>query len=139
MAQSQILIEGYTRNELVSFDGLETLVVTGEPIVFRVGSAEVLGQFSKKQDVLTAELSVVEDGGDGVLIALIGAIELWSRSNGIVAIEWIVYATNCAAPNPKLTRVLNGLGFTLRRLDNGADCFWRRVSVNDTLLRRHPR
>ncbi len=136
MARSPLLIEGYTRDELVAFDDLDALVINGEPIVFRVGSADVLGQFSQTDSVLTAELAVVENGGEGVLPALIDAVERWSRAHGIGAIEWIVYATDCAQPNPKLSRVLELLGFVVRTLDNGAECYWRRVSTNDTMLRR---
>lgn len=52
-------------------------------------------------------------------------------------IEWIVYAINCTEPNPKLSRVLDRLGFAVRQLDNGSEGYWLRVSTNDTLLRRH--
>ena len=137
MVPSQILIEGYTKDELIAFDDLGALVLTGEPMVFRVGSAEVLGQFSTDQGVLKAQLAVVEGGGDGVLVALIDAIEIWSKSNDVTAIEWVVHAADCAEPNPKLLRVLERLGFTIRRLETGTECFWRRVSTNDSLLRRH--
>lgn len=75
MTRSQILIEGYTKDELVAFGDLEALAINGEPIVFRVGTADVLGQFSRHEDVLIAELAVVEGGGDGVLVALIDAVE----------------------------------------------------------------
>ena len=139
MAQSRILIEGYTRDELAAFDDLEALVLNGEPIVFRIGSANVLGQFSRDDSVLTAEVAVVENGGEGVLPALIDAVERWSRAHGVGAIEWIVYATDCAEPNPKLTSVLERLGFIIRILDNGAQGYWRRVSANDTMLRLEPR
>ncbi len=139
MAQSPILIEGYTRDELVTFEDLEALVLNGEPITFRVGSADVHGQFSRDSTVLRAELAVVENGGEGVLPALIDAVELWSRANGVAAIEWIVYATDCAQPIPKLTRVLDRLGFVVRTLEYGSEGYWRRVSANDTMLRRRAR
>ena len=137
MGRREILIEGYTAEELIAIDDLEALVVTGDPIIFRVGSAEVLGEFSRIGDVLTVELAVVEAGGEGILIALANAVERWSRSQPIVAIEWIVYATDCAEPNPKLTRILTRLGFDLCRRANGSDCFRRQVSTNDSVVRRN--
>ena len=135
MARNNILIEGCTVDELIAIDELEALVVTGDPIIFCVGSAEVLGEFSRAGDVLTVELAVVEAGGEGILITLVDAVERWSRSR-VAAIEWIVYATDCAEPNPRLIRVLTRFGFELHSRDKAADCYRRRVSVNDSILRR---
>lgn len=115
---------------------LEEFVVIDEPISFRVGQAEVLAQFSRKDRQLCVELAVVENGGDGVLPALINVVEARARSTDLVAIEWIAYATDCAVPNPKLTRVLERLDFEITTTGKGVRCYARRVSTNDSLLRR---
>ncbi|MGE0490991.1 MAG: hypothetical protein AB7S38_17420 [Vulcanimicrobiota bacterium] len=37
-----------------------------------------------------------------------------ARRRELERIEWVVYAVHCAKPNPKLRRVLEGLGFTIQ-------------------------
>ncbi len=89
------------------------------------------------ETTLTVELAVVDNGGEGVLVTLIEAIETKARQNDVVFIEWIVYALNCAQPNPKLRRVLNHFGFEEKHLKNGSYGLYKRTSTNDSLLRRH--
>lgn len=127
------LIDGFTPDELLALSGIDELAITDGPITFRVGSSEVLAQFSLTDKVLRVEIAVVEGGGDGVLNSLIRVIERGARSRDIIAIDWVVYATNCADPNPKLTSVLDRLGFELGKLENGADCYRLRLSVNQRL------
>lgn len=136
MKRKAILIDGLTAAELAAMPDLEEFVVIDEPISFRVGQAEVLAQFSRQDRQLRVELAVIESGGEGVLPALIEVIEARARRTGLTAIEWIAYATDCAVPNPKLTRVLERLGFEISMTDKGARCYARRVSTNDSLLRR---
>jgi hypothetical protein len=42
----QIDIEGYTANEILDLpdEQLDALVLSGEPLVFRAGTAEILGE-----------------------------------------------------------------------------------------------
>ena len=136
MPASNILIEGLTPDELIAFDDLETLVATGQPIIFKVGSAEVLAEFSIEDKMLNAKFSVVDSGGEGVLPTLISVIEKSGVKHGMIAIEWWIYARNCAVPNPKLVRILERLGFQIRQLPNGSECYWLRTSTNETLRRQ---
>lgn len=138
MPRTSILIEGMTPDELVALDELEELAVTGEPIAVRVGSADVLAQFSIEERTLRVELAVIENGGEGVLPTLISVIERSAAARGLVAIEWWVYARDCAVPNPKLERVLHRYGFEIRETPAGAECYWQRKSINDELRRRRP-
>ncbi|MDH3740179.1 MAG: hypothetical protein OER56_01160 [Hyphomicrobiales bacterium] len=136
MPASPILIEGLTPDEIIDLEELEDLAVIGEPIIVRVGSAEVLAQFSIEDKTLNAELCVVDKGGEGVLKTLIAVIEKAAARRGVTAIEWWVYARNCAVPNPKLMRVLELLGFEVRDLAGGSQCYWQRKSINDSVLLR---
>ena len=135
MTGSKILIEGLTPEELISLDDLEGYVATGKPIIFKVGSAEALAQFSIQEKILKVEFAVVEHGGEGVLPTLIRVIERSAISQGISAIEWCVYARNCAVPNPKLEKLLNKLGFVVRKNGEGSEFYWKRKSTNSSLRR----
>jgi len=136
MATSPILIEGLTPDELIALDELEALAATGKPIVFRIGSAEVLAGFSILDRVLDAQLSVIENGGEGILMALIGVIEKSVASRDIIVIEWSVYARNCATPNPKLERILLMADFEIREYGGGVEFYWQRRSTNRPLRHR---
>lgn len=131
-----ILIEGATVEELVRMPELEEIVFVGEPITFRVGQANILAEFSTDGACLCVELAVVENGGEGVLPVLVQAVERRARAQGLAAIEWIAYATDCAVPNPKLTRVLERLGFENFTTKTGANCLRRRTSTNESLMKR---
>jgi hypothetical protein len=136
MPRRQILIEGLTPEELLNFEELESLAVTGSPLVFRIGSADILAEFSIEEQTLKVELAVAENGGEGVLLPLISVIERSAVKRGLVAIEWWVYARNCTVPNPKLERVLMRLGFEVRETPTGSECYWLRKSTNASLRQR---
>lgn len=136
MPKLALLIDGIKPNELVKLDDLEAYALAGRPIVFSVGSAEVLAEFSKSGKVLSVEIAVVEQGGEGVLPVLIDTIEKAALMRDFSAIEWSVLARNCSTPNPKLMRVLERLSFEVRQLDGGPEHYWQRRSTNDSLLRR---
>lgn len=137
MNTSNIQIEGLNPEDLISLEDLEGYVLVGRPIVFSIGSAEILAEFSKADDVLFVEIAVVERGGEGVLPTLIRTIERSALARGFVAIEWSIYARNCAVPNPKLEKVLRHLNFEIRKTKASGEYYWKRVSTNDSLLRRH--
>lgn len=130
----EVLIEGLTPSELLELPELEELVVGVQTIVFRIGSAEVLAEFSAVDRALQVELAVVEDGGEGVLPVLVDLIERASRRHRYSTIEWVVYARNCATPNKKLERVLSKLGFEIRL--EPLEHYHRRSSANESLLAR---
>lgn len=139
MPKREILIDGIKPSELLNLDDLEAFALTDRPIVFSVGQAEVLAEFSKSGKVLAVEIAVVEQGGEGVLPVLIDTIERAALMREFNAIEWSVLARNCSTPNPKLMRVLESIGFEVRQLDSGSEFYWQRRSTNDSLLRRASR
>ena len=113
-----VLLEGYTPETLLqlSEEELRAFVFTDEPLVFRAGSAEVLGQFQVKEGRLVVELAQIDGGGEGVLQTLWSLTERYARTRGLASVEWIVHAVHCAHPNLKLRRVLDRLGFTVREV-----------------------
>lgn len=60
-----VTIEGMTPEEFLALPDrdFQTLVLTGEPVAFRAGSAEVLGQFEVREQRLVIELAHI-DGGE---------------------------------------------------------------------------
>ena len=46
-----------------------------------------------------------------------------AERRGLKEIEWLVYATNCAKPNPKLKRVLERSGYTVATDDKRGDLY----------------
>ena len=49
-----ILIEGYTAEEILSLspEQLKKFVFTGKPLVFKAGSAQILGEFTLRDNLL---------------------------------------------------------------------------------------
>lgn len=111
-----ILIEGYSPEEILALphEQIEAFVFTNTPLVFKAGSAEVLGEFRLLTDRLVVELAHIDGGGEGVLPTLWVLTERYAAFRGLKCVEWIVHALNCAKPNPKLRRVLEGRGFTVQ-------------------------
>jgi len=136
MEKAKILIEGLEPDELISLEKLEAYAVAGRPIVISIGAAKVLAEFSIREQVLHVEIAVVEQGGEGVLPVLINVIERAALLRNFVTIEWSVLARNCAAPNPKLMKVLEQIRFEVRQTEGGSEYYWQRLSTNDSLLRR---
>src|SRR5205823_2278672 len=118
MARPPIRIEGYTPEEILALpvDQVEALALTGRPIVFRAGSAEVLGEFRIEGERLVVELAQIEGGGEGVLPALWLLAERYACLRGLRTVEWIVHALHCARPNPKLRPLLERRGFVVREI-----------------------
>jgi hypothetical protein len=114
--ENTVLLEGYTADEILSLPDalLDAIALSGEPTVFRFGTAEVLGSFQIDGTQLIVELAQIEGGGEGVLPALWVLTERYARQRGLSAVEWIVHAVNCAKPNPKLRRVLVRRGFQVQ-------------------------
>ena len=127
----QITIEGYTPDEILALPAadIEALVITGEPMAFTMGTAQILGEFRLTDDCLTIELAHIEGGGEGVLPTLWVLVERWARLREIGAIEWIVYATNCANPNPKLRPLLERRGFEVRDVPERGVAYYRLLKL----------
>ena len=106
-------IEGLSPDALLALpdDELEVLVLHSEPTVFRTGTAKILGAFRREGDRLVVVLCHIDGGGEGVLMTLWLLARRYARSRHLAAVEWIVQAVTCAAPNPKLRRTLDRRGF----------------------------
>jgi hypothetical protein len=125
MVQRIVTIEGFTPDEILSVPDvdLDAWVFSATPIVFRAGTAEVLGQFQVVESRMTAELAHIDGGGEGVLPTLTMVLRRIAARRGLKEIEWLVYATNCAKPNPKLRRVLERSGYTVASDEKRGDLY----------------
>jgi hypothetical protein len=134
----EITFDGMTADAILqmSDEELRALVFTGRPVVFRVGSAQVLGQFSLADDRLIVELAQIEGGGEGVLPALWTTTERYALGRGFSQIEWIVHAIHCAKPNLKLRRVLVRRGFEIRDVSGIGEAYYYLHAVPPS--RPHP-
>ena len=114
--RKEILFDGFSEEEILGLpvEQIEGLVLTGQPMVFRAGSATVLGEFRREKDRLVVELAQIEGGGEGVLVSLGSLVKRYARLHRIETVEWIIHAVTCAKPNLKLRRVLDRRGFTVR-------------------------
>ncbi len=126
-----ITVEGYTIEGLLSLDRVEfeALIFTSAPIVFHVGSATVLAEFTRDRTLLKVRLAHIDAGGEGVLRSVWQLSRLYARGNDIDSIEWIVDAVNCAEPNLKLRRILTARGFEVRELSESEPVYWLKVEV----------
>ena len=114
--RKEIFFDGFSDDEILGLpaEQIEALVVNGQPMVFRAGSATVLGEFRRDKDRLVVELAQIEGGGEGVLVSLGSLLQRYTRLQRIETVEWIVHAVTYATPNLKLRRVLDRRGFTVR-------------------------
>lgn len=124
MPTPAVTIDGFHPDELLALPGdeLDALVVCGRPLVFRVGTAEVLARFWVDGGTLVLELGHIDGGGEGVLPTLAVVAERYARGRGLVAVDWRVHALNCARPNTKLRRVLERRGFRVADVPGTGPC-----------------
>ncbi|WP_083438011.1 hypothetical protein [Caldimonas brevitalea] len=129
---SQVLLEGYTVDEILELpnDELEAIVLRDEPLVFKAGTANLLGRFKVAADTLVMELAHVDGGGEGALPSLASLARQYALREGLSFIEWRVHAVHCARPNLKLRRVLERRGFTVQDLPGTGECYRLRISMN---------
>jgi hypothetical protein len=75
-----ILIEGLRPEEILQLpdEDLAALIAVG-PMVFKVGTADVLGQMRLGKDRLNIELAQIVGGGEGVLLTLSRLAEAFAR------------------------------------------------------------
>lgn len=80
-----IQISGFTSAEILGLadDDLRELVFCDEPLLFRIGTAEVLGEFRLEPDTVVLELTSVDGGGEGVLPSLASLAQRYARSRGL--------------------------------------------------------
>jgi hypothetical protein len=125
-----ILIEGFTTEEILALpdDYFDSYLVIGRPFIFRIGTANILGEFRQTSFRLTIELGHIDGGGEGVLPTLGRLIERYAHRRNFAEVEWIVHAVNCANPNPKLRRVLERSGFAIRTIEGSTDAYYKLVN-----------
>ena len=113
--RAHITIEGYTAAEILSLPDadVDRFVFGGEPIIIRLGSAMILGEFRRTATTLIVELAQIEGGGEGVLPTLWRLVHQYAEQRGLAQVEWIVHAVACAQPNLKLKRGLDARGFVV--------------------------
>ena len=122
----QIDIEGYSADEIFNLpdEQIDEFVLCGRPIVFRTGSAEILGEFKINDKSLIVELAQIDGGGEGVLPTLISLAQRYAKKRGLEKVEWIVHALNCAEPNLKLRRVMQRRGFEIVDIEGAGKVFY---------------
>ena len=119
MPRREVLFEGLTEDEILRLPAemVEELIVVGEPLVFRAGSATILGSFKISSSRLVIELAQIEGGGEGVLLSLGSIARRYAALRKLDSIEWIVHAVTCAKPNVKLRKVLKRRGFVIEEIE----------------------
>ena len=127
----QVLFEGYTVEEVLALptDELQAIVLRDEPLVFKAGSANMLGKFKVEGDSLLVELAHIDGGGEGALPSLAALASRFAKREGLSFVEWRVHAVHCATPNLKLRRVLERRGFVVREVAGVGECYWQRLPV----------
>ena len=119
-----VLIEGYSVEEILAFpnEELDRFVFCGEPIVFRAGTAEILGKFERTEDRVILELAHIDGGGEGALPAVGALASRYAAKEQLAFVEWRVHAVHCANPNPKLRHVLERRGFEIKEVEGIGEC-----------------
>jgi hypothetical protein len=122
----EVLFEGLREDEILNLpkETIEQLVLIGEPLVFRVGSAALLGSFKVEADRLVIELAQIEGGGEGVLLSLASLTRRYATLHGLSDVEWIVHAVSCSKPNLKLRRVLERRGFVVKQVGGVGEAYY---------------
>ena len=120
-----VLIEGYSIEEILALSNeeLDQFVFCGEPIVFKIGSAEILGKFDRDSDRVILELAHIDGGGEGALPTIGALASRYAQREDTEYVEWRIHAVNCANPNLKLRRVLERRGFTVKDIDGVGECY----------------
>ena len=114
--KDEILIDGLTTEELFSLvesSEYEEIIFTNQPVIFRAGSSQILGQFGISDSGLRIVLSHIEGGGEGVLLIIMNLFRKFAEQKGLKEICWVVHAVDCPKPNPKLARILVMKGFEI--------------------------
>ena len=114
----EIRIEGLSPDEILQLtdEEMDQLVLIGQPLVFRAGSSEILGEFKLQDGALVIELAQINGGGEGVLPLLGSLSRRYAKKRGLDRVEWVVHALNCAKPNLKLRRVMERRGFRIENI-----------------------
>ena len=125
MPRREVLFEGLSEQQILNLpqEELDKLILLGEPLVFRAGSAVLLGSFKIAGNRLVIELAQIEGGGEGVLVSLASLAKRYARLRKLSGVEWIVHAITCAKPNLKLRRVLEHRGFRIEEIEGIGEAY----------------
>lgn len=124
---SEIRIEGYLADEILGLpiEQLDALVLSGRPLVFHAGTAEILGEFKVKGESLVVELAHIDGGGEGVLPTLTSLAHKYAKKRGLKKVEWVVHALNCAKANLKLRRIMERKGFQIVDIEGVGKAYYQ--------------
>ncbi len=127
MERKPVTFDGRAPDELLAMpdEAIDALILCAEPLVFRAGTADVLGRFWVADGSLILELGHIDGGGEGVLPAIARLAERFAQQRRLTAIDWRVHAVTCARPNPKLRRVLERRGFMVADVPGSGVCYHR--------------
>jgi len=133
VARREVLFEGLREDEILELPKgtVEQLILLGEPVVFRVGSAMLLGSFKVAKKMLVVELAQIEGGGEGVLVSLASLARRYTKLHALSGVEWIVHAVSCAKPNLKLRRVPERRGFVIKQIPGVGEAYYLVDSVSE--------
>ena len=126
-----ILLEGYTIDEILSLsdEEIETWLLVDDPIIFRVGSAEILGKVEIVDSILVIELAQIDGGGEGVLRIIGTLASKYAHQRNLQYVDWIIHSLDCAQPNPKLNPMLDRAGFVIQDIPDKGKAYYRRMTV----------
>ncbi|UTW55981.1 hypothetical protein [Kordiimonas sp. SCSIO 12610] len=126
-----IEIEGAMLDEILKWpeEIYDALVLIDRPIVVKVGTAEVLGQFVIESNSLVIELAQIDGGGEGVLPAINRIARRIAGLKKVDYIDCIVHAVNCVDPNLKLRSHLLKTGFQIRDLPHKGEAYFKRITL----------
>lgn len=127
----KISFEGLSIDEILALPDIEIdgLVFDEDALVVRIGSSEVLGQFTKTENRLVLELAQIDGGGEGVLPALGALASRYAQKHNLTEIEWQVHAITCAKPNMKLRKLLVKRGFEIASLPTVGEVYHKIVTL----------
>ncbi|MCX4027666.1 hypothetical protein H0A36_11510 [Endozoicomonas sp. SM1973] len=127
----KIAIEGSSLKEVLNWPAeyFDSFVLVNKPIVFTIGSAEVLGQFAQKETELIVELAQIDGGGEGVLPTIAKVAKYIAKLKQLSAINCIVHAIDCAKPNLKLREHLEKTGFVITNIPGIGEAYYKKIIV----------
>jgi len=124
-------IEGESLKDILAWPEhyFDALVLIDDPIVLKIGTAEVLGQFAVTGDQLTVELAQIDGGGEGVLPAISRIAKRVAKIKSVKSINCIVHAINCAEPNLKLRAHLEKTGFEIENVPSKGTAYVKKINI----------
>jgi hypothetical protein len=135
--EKSILIDGMSEEELLELvkeKEYQEIIFMDEPIIFKAGTSEILGQFNKDATSMEIILSQIEGGGEGVLLKITNLFREFAKSQAIQEIDWIIHAADCPKPNPKLKRVLELKGFKMETHERDGLVYRKIERISDLKL-----